>query len=229
MAEASYDLIPEIIMERIPPSQRPRSAIAENRKHRDPLLNLLPPCLHSEDKKAGNPGAFSSQSPVSPAIKSLVISCIWKPQMHAVLSSTRQKKWDKQAWKINLTLLLLQIADKCSSICHKHSHCEFIDLIILSHNWLRMSLASWLASVYCLMSSQQCSLHVWQQRKDQGFFWHFLRRWHRRYWLSWDSILLEFLNSRNRKLSASFHEYILLIFRMLHAFFPLQPFYCIYR
>lgn len=54
-----------------------------------------------------------------------------KSQMHALPSSTRQEKWDKQALKINLTLPWLPIADKCSSICREHSHCEFIDLIIL--------------------------------------------------------------------------------------------------
>lgn len=54
-----------------------------------------------------------------------------KSQMHALPSSTRQEKWDKQASKINLTLSWLPIADKCSSICREHSHCEFIDLIIL--------------------------------------------------------------------------------------------------
>lgn len=78
--------------------------------------------------------------------------------MHALPSSTRQEKWDKQASKINLTLSRLQIADKCSSICREHSHCEFIDLIILAHNWLRTRPASWLASMFAVCSLPSTAL-----------------------------------------------------------------------
>lgn len=126
--------------------------------------------------------------------------------MHSLPSSTRQEKWDKQALKINLTLLWLQIADKCSSICREHSHCEFIDLIILSHNWLRMRLASSLASMFAvwyLPSTALSTLCVME--RSQRFFWHFLMGWHTYYWPSWDCTLFEVLSGRNCQLSASFH------------------------